>query len=582
MWSACYVDMGVRTMSDHTWIDDALIRASFPTLRQKVYGQPLVYLDSAASSLKPQSVIDCLANYYANEHSNVHRGVHYLSQRATDRYEGARARIAKFIGASSERSIIFTKGTTEAVNLVASTFGRTRIQPGDEILTTVMEHHSNLVPWQLLAKERGAQLRVLDVSLSGTICVDTFVRQMNSRTRLVTLGHVSNSLGTIHPVEEIIEEAHKRNIPVLLDGAQGLPHLPLDVQKLDCDFYCASGHKAYGPTGVGFLYGKEDLLEALPPWHGGGDMIEEVHRTDSTWAEIPHKFEAGTPNIAGVIGLSAAIDYLDALGMEMIHQREHALLEYAYSETQSIPGFKLIGTASDKVGVLSFLLEGHHPYDTGHALDQAGIAVRTGHHCTMPLMEYYGIPGTVRASFGVYNSKEDVDALVTRLKEIVTEPAAKTLLDSTSGKERIQTISLGESIETRKAALMDDLTLFEDADGRREYVIELGENLPALNDSLKIEENRIHGCLAMVWLHSTVQNGRIYFEADSDALITRGMIALLIHLLNGQSPQAILQIDLVALVAEVGLPNLITARRKNGLNRMIEQIQKEASVAKAL
>ena len=560
--------------------DDAL-RANFPALRQQVHGKPLVYLDSAASSLKPQCVVDRLANYYAHEHSNVHRGVHYLSQRATDRYEAARKSLARFIGARSEKNIVFTRGTTEAINLVASTYGRKYIRPGDEILTTVMEHHSNLVPWQLLAQERNVQLRVLDVSLAGTISVDAFVRQMNSRTRLIALGHVSNSLGTLHPVEDIIAEAHKRNIVVLLDGAQGLPHLPLDMQALDCDFYCASSHKAYGPTGVGFLYGKEDLLEDLPPWHGGGDMIEEVHRTSSTWAEVPHKFEAGTPNIAGVIGMAAAIDYLEGIGMDVLRKKEEALLDYTHAELQTVPGLTIVGTASQKVGAISFLLEGHHPYDVGYALDQAGIAVRTGHHCTMPLMKYFGISGTVRASLGAYNTKEDIDVLVTRLNEIVAEHSRKTLA-STTADQVDSSSSTEESIETRKAALLEDLELFEDADDRREYLIELGENLKNIDTSLKTEANRIHGCLAMVWLHSTVHDGRIYFEADSDALITRGMIALLVRLMDGQAPQTILQTDLFALVNDIGLPNLITARRKNGLNRMIERIQTEASLAEAI
>lgn len=567
-------------MADLALRDDAL-RANFPALHQQVHGKPLVYLDSAASSLKPQCVVDCLAHYYAHEHSNVHRGVHYLSQRATDRYESARKSVARFIGAESEKNIVFTRGTTEAINLVASTYGRKYIQPGDEILTTVMEHHSNLVPWQLLAKECDAQLRVLDVSLAGTISVDAFVRQMNNRTRLIALGHVSNSLGTLHPVEDIIAEAHKRNIVVLLDGAQGLPHLPLDMQALDCDFYCASSHKAYGPTGVGFLYGKEELLEDLPPWHGGGDMIEEVHRTSSTWAEVPHKFEAGTPNIAGVIGMAAAIDYLEGIGMDILRKKEEALLDYTHAELQSVSGLMIVGTASQKVGAVSFLLEEHHPYDVGHALDQAGIAVRTGHHCTMPLMKYFGIPGTVRASLGAYNTKEDIDILVARLNEIVAEHSRKNLASTTTDQVDSPS-STEESIETRKAALLEDLELFEDADDRREYLIELGENLKAIDNSLKIEANRIHGCLAMVWLHSTVRGGRIYFEADSDALITRGMIALLVRLMDGQAPQTILQTDLFALVNDIGLPSLITARRKNGLNRMIERIQKEAFLAEAL
>jgi len=562
----------------HSTVNDLQIRDCFPTLRQQVYGQPLIYLDSAASSLKPECVIDCLSNYYANEHSNVHRGVHYLSQRATERYEASRKRVAQFINAPSDRSIVFTRGTTESINLVASSFGSVFIHSGDEILTTVMEHHSNLVPWQQLAQRRNAHLRVLDVSMTGTITTDAFVRQMNDRTRLIALAHVSNSLGTLHPVEEIIEEAHKRNIKVLLDGAQGLPHLPLDMQELDCDFYCASSHKAYGPTGVGFLYGKEEILEKMPPWHGGGDMIEQVYRTYSTWAEVPHKFEAGTPNIAGIIGMGAAIDYLDSIGMDILHQKEQSLLEYAHQEIRSVPKLRVIGTAKQKVGVLSFLLNGHHPYDVGYALDQAGIAVRTGHHCTMPLMEYYGISGTIRASLGAYNIHEDIDVLITRLKEIVSGITSYRKPIITNGHTDFDSLD-HKSIEIRKAALLEDLELFDELDERREYLIELGENLTPLDASLKNEMNRIHGCLAMVWLHSTVDNGRIYFKADSDAIMTRGMIALLIQLLDGQFPKDILETDLFRLIDEVGLPSLITARRKNGLNRMIERIQKEASLA---
>lgn len=570
-------------MSDLTAISDTRIRADFPTLRQEVYGHPLVYLDSAASSLKPQCVIDCLANYYTNEHSNVHRGVHYLSQRATERYETSRQRLAKFVGSPSERSIVFTRGTTEAINLVASVLGDKYIRRGDEILTTVMEHHSNLVPWQLLAQKSGARLRVSNVLPDGTLDLDAFVDQMNDRTRLVTLGHVSNSLGTLNPVEQVIEEAHTRGIAVLLDGAQGLPHLPLNMEALNCDFYCASSHKAYGPTGIGFLYGRETILEELAPWHGGGDMIEEVHRTSSTWADIPHKFEAGTPNIAGVLGMAAAIDYIDSVGIESLRIREKTLLQYAHLQVSTVPGLRIVGTSPEKVGVLSFLLEGKHPYDVGYALDQAGIAVRTGHHCTMPLMKHLGIPGTVRASLGAYNTRQDIDRLVTRLKEIVAGPLTRTGPTTSEAPScENDEPSNEETIQSRKSAILEDMELFDDADGRREYLIELGEDLPSMKASLKTEANRIHGCLAMVWLHSTVRNGRIYFEADSDALITRGMIALLIRLTNGQPPRSILETDLMALIHDVGLPSLITARRKNGLNHMLERIQKEALLAETI
>lgn len=398
--------------------DVARVRADFPALDQEVHGRPLVYLDNAATAQKPRAVIDRLRAYYERENSNVHRGVHTLSQRATDAYEDARARIARYIGAPSPRQVIFTRGTTEAVNLVAATYGRTHVGPGDEVLISALEHHSNIVPWQLLCEATGAVLRVIPVDERGVLDLDAFGRLLSERTRLVAVAHVSNSLGTVNPVRALITAAHDRGIPVLLDGAQALPHQRVDVGALDVDFYCFSGHKMFGPTGIGVLYGREALLDAMPPYQGGGDMIETVTFERTTFNTLPHKFEAGTPHIAGAIGLGAAVDYLEALDFEGARRHEDAVLAYATERLAALPGMRLIGTAPEKAGVLSFLPGEIHPYDAGTILDRLGIAVRTGHHCTQPLMQRLGIPGTVRASFAFYNTRDDVDRLVEGLHQV--------------------------------------------------------------------------------------------------------------------------------------------------------------------
>jgi cysteine desulfurase/selenocysteine lyase len=394
------------------------IRADFPALNQTVYDHPLVYLDNAATAQKPRAVIDRMVDYYARENSNVHRGVHYLSQRATDAYEGAREGIRAFINARSTREVILTAGTTGSINLVASSYGLATLKPGEEIIVSRMEHHSNIVPWQLLCERTGARLRVIPVDDRGALIYEDYQRLLTDRTRLVAVAHVSNALGTINPVEQMIEDAHGLDIPVLLDGAQAMPHMAVDVQALDCDFYCFSSHKMFGPTGVGVLYGKEALLERMPPYQGGGDMIESVSFERTTYNELPHKFEAGTPNIAGTIGLGAAVDYLNGIGYEAIERHEHDVFSYATERLAEIDGLRLFGTADHKASVASFLVGDIHPYDAGTILDRLGIAVRTGHHCTQPLMRRFGIPGTVRASFAFYNSRADVDALVEGLRKV--------------------------------------------------------------------------------------------------------------------------------------------------------------------
>jgi cysteine desulfurase/selenocysteine lyase len=401
-----------------TSLDLEAIRADFPALHQEVNGNPLVYLDNAATSQKPQAVIRRLQQYYERENSNVHRGVHFLSQQATDAYEGARERVRQFIHAAHAREIVFTRGTTEGINLVAASYGRRHVSAGDEVIISTMEHHSNIVPWQLLCEEKGATLRVIPMSESGELEYDAFRSLLNERTRIVAVCHVSNSLGTINPIQRMIADAHRHGIPVVIDGAQAAPHLSIDVQALDADFYAFSSHKMFGPTGIGVLYGKEHLLDAMPPYQGGGDMIERVTFEKTTYNKLPHKFEAGTPNIAGVIALGATIAYLEETGMDAIAHYEHALLAYATDRLSSIEGLRLIGTAREKAGVLSFLVDGIHPYDAGAILDRLGIAVRTGHHCTEPLMDYLGIPGTTRASLAFYNNVDDIEALVSGLHKV--------------------------------------------------------------------------------------------------------------------------------------------------------------------
>jgi cysteine desulfurase / selenocysteine lyase len=399
-------------------LDVEKVRKDFPILHQEVRGRPLVYLDSAATAQKPRAVIDAISRYYLEDNANVHRGVHLLSERATAAYEGAREKVQRFIGAAHAHEIVFLRGTTEAVNLVAQTYGRSRVSSGDEILLTVLEHHSNIVPWQMLCEEKGAALRVAPMDDEGQLRLDELEKLIGPRTRLVALGHVSNALGTIHPVREIVALAHRRGVPVLLDGAQAVPHLAIDVQQIGCDFYAFSGHKLFGPTGIGVLYGKSELLEEMRPWQGGGDMISSVSFEKTTWNKLPHKFEAGTPDIAGAIGLGAAIDYVSGVGLDKIAAYEHELLGYATEALRTVPGLRLFGTAKHKAAVLSFLLGDVHPHDVGTVLDREGVAIRTGHHCAQPLMRRLGVAATARASLAFYNRREDVDALVKALHKV--------------------------------------------------------------------------------------------------------------------------------------------------------------------
>ena len=391
------------------------IRAQFPALRQQVYGKQLIYFDNGATSQKPQVVLDTLQKYYALENANIHRGVHYLSQHATSAYEQARRTIQTYIGAKSPDEIIFTKGTTDAINLVAFSFGEL-LQAGDEILITAMEHHSNIVPWQLLCERKGCQLKVVPISKKGELDLEAFDALLNERTKLLAITHISNTLGTINPVEILIEKAHRFGAKVLLDGAQSIQHLAIDVKQLNCDFYCFSGHKVFGPTGIGVLYGKEEILEKMPPYQGGGDMIAKVSFERTTYNTLPLKFEAGTPHIAGAIGLGSAIEFLRSLDLNAVAAHEHELTKYAQGILDTFEGLHIIGEAKNKTSVVSFTIDKMHPFDLGTLLDKQGIAVRTGHHCTQPLMDFFQIPGTVRASFAFYNTKEEIDTFVAALE----------------------------------------------------------------------------------------------------------------------------------------------------------------------
>jgi cysteine desulfurase/selenocysteine lyase len=399
--------------------DVARIRADFPILAQEIRGKRLVYLDNAATSQKPQAVIDALDRYYRAENSNIHRGVHWLSERATAAYEAARAKLRAFINAESDKEIIFVRGTTEAINLVAQSYGRSFFKAGDEIVVSAMEHHSNIVPWQIVCEQVGARLRVVPINHDGEIVMEEYDRLLNDRTKFVALAHVSNALGTIVPVAEMIARAHQRKVPVLIDGAQAVPHFKVDVRALGCDFYAFSGHKMFGPTGIGVLYGRRELLEKMPPYQGGGDMISLVTFEKTHYNVLPYKFEAGTPNIAGVIGLGAAVDYLQALDWQQVAAHEHELLIRGAEALAEIAPLRIIGTAKEKAGVLSFVLDHVHAHDVGTILDQEGIAVRAGHHCAMPVMQRFGVPATTRASFAFYNTVEEIDALVRAIHRVL-------------------------------------------------------------------------------------------------------------------------------------------------------------------
>jgi cysteine desulfurase/selenocysteine lyase len=563
------------------------VREDFPILERQVHGKPLAYLDNAATAQKPRIVLDTLRTYYETYNANVHRGVHQLSEQATEAYEAARIKAQKFLGAHCLREVIFTKGCTEAINLVASSFGRLRVREGDEILITWMEHHSNIVPWQLLCQERKAHLRVVPITGAGELRLDELERLLTPRTKLLALAHVSNSLGTVNPVKEIIALAHGRKVPVLVDGAQAVPHLRVDVQDLDCDFYTFSGHKVYGPTGIGVLYGKAQHLELMPPYQGGGDMIRSVSFEKTTWNELPHKFEAGTPNIAGAIGLGAALDYVESLGLENIAAHEQRLLEYATERLSAIPGVRLIGTAPHKAAVLSFVVDDPplSALDVGTLLDLEGIAVRTGHHCCQPVMDRFEIPGTARASFGLYNTTEEADAFATALERIVSERRTTVLSHSTDALQApAYPPAAAASPQEAADELADVFEFLDDWSERYRHLIELGQKLPPMPAALKTDANRVRGCQSTVFLHARQRPGMadvMEFLADSDADIVRGLLAVLQQLFSGQRAAEVLAFDVQDFFRRLGLDRNLSMGRRNGLAEMVQRIRSFAQGLRA-
>ncbi|MSQ97029.1 MAG: SufS family cysteine desulfurase [Gemmataceae bacterium] len=552
------------------------IRGDFPILHQQVHGKPLVYLDNAASAQKPRAVIDAIKHYYENDHANIHRGVHALSERATALYDEARIKVQKFIGAPCLRELIFTRGATEAINLVAQTFGRVHVHAGDEVILTALEHHSNIVPWQVLCWEKHAHLRVVPVTDAGELRLDELEKMINPATKIIAVAHVSNALGTVNPIQKIIDLAHKHGVYVLIDGAQATPHLAVDVRELDCDFYVFSGHKVYGPTGIGALYGKPQHLELMPPYQTGGDMISYVSFAKTTWNELPYKFEAGTPNIAGAIGLAAAVDYIDAIGKDMIAAHEHKLLEYATERVAAIPGVRIIGTAKEKASVLSFIVNDPpmSALDVGTRLDLDGVAIRTGHHCCQPLMERFGIAGTARASFAMYNTIEEVDVLADTLEKIVASARPRVVV-STNGQPIYP-----EPVADNPQQAADEIAEFFDAVDdwaeKYQYLIDIGGKLAPMPEVLKTEPNRVKRCQSTVFMHARTRPGTadvIEFLADSDADIVRGELALLQKLYCGQRAAEILAFDIQGFMERIGLERNLSPGRRTGLSEMIARVK---------
>jgi cysteine desulfurase / selenocysteine lyase len=560
------------------------VRADFPILHRVANGHPLVYFDNAATTQKPRAVIEAVGRFYEHYNANIHRAVHLLSQLATREYEEARTKVQRFLNAESAREIIFTRGTTEAINLVANSFGRKNVGPGDEIIISHMEHHSNIVPWQMLCEERGAKLRVVPINDCGEFVFEEYEKLLSPRTKIVSVVHVSNSLGTVNPVKQIVASAHRVGAVVLIDGAQAVSHMKVDVRQLDCDFYALSGHKLYGPTGIGVLYGREELLRTMPPYQGGGDMIASVTFDKTTYADLPNKFEAGTPDIAGAVGLGAAIDYLDSVGLENVAAHEDKLLRAATEKIKQIPGVRILGTAAQKVGVLSFLIENPplSSLDVGTRLDLEGIAVRTGHHCCQPVMDRFGIPGTARASFAMYNTLAEIDHFVAALRRIVTEARAKAVSAKPQAAVTELTYTKPYAASPQEAAdkIADVFAFLDDWQQRYDQIIEYGRKLTPMPAALKVEANRVHGCQSTVHISARKKPGSddvLEFLADSDAEVVRGLIALLQRVYSGHRASEILAFDIEGFLTRLGLDKNLTLGRRNGLAAMVQRIRALAS-----
>ena len=561
--------------------DPESVRADFPILSTTVHGKPLVYLDNGATTQKPRAVIDAISRYYESQNANIHRGVYHLSQLATELWETARGKVARFINAPDERTCIFTRGTTESINLVAGCWGRTFLKPGDEVVVSAMEHHSNIVPWQIACEMTGAKLRVIPMTREGELRMDEYERILSGgRVRFVSVVHLSNSLGTVNDVKRISELAHKHGALMMSDGAQWVAHHPTDVQDLGVDFYAFSGHKCFGPTGIGVLWGRRELLEKMPPYQGGGDMIESVTFEKTTYAALPNKFEAGTPDIAGAVGLAAAIDYLRRLDFDAMTAHESALLAYATEELGTVPGLRVVGNARNKGSVISFVLEDPAvaSFDVGMKLDTEGVAVRTGHHCCQPAMEFMGIPGTARASLAMYNTKADVDALVRGLKKIVAAVKPKAAQPTPA-----QSVDYPSAAADSPAEAADELAetfeLLDDPTSRIQFVDELGDKMPPMPETLKTDETFVKGCMSTVHIAARRQPGSedvIEFHGDSNTPIVKGLIAIVQRIWSGQRAADVLAFDMPAFLRRIGLENLVTVQRRIGLEKVIERVREQA------
>lgn len=552
-------------------MDIKALRNQFPLLQQRVNGQPLAYLDNAATTQKPRSVIKALDTYYRQQNANVHRGSHYLSDLATGQFESARQTVKSFINAASEKEIIWTRGTTEGINLIAQSFARPQLKPGDEILLSELEHHANIVPWQIVAEQTGATIRVIPVSDNGDLDLAAFDTLLNENTRILSLTHISNALGTINPVAGMIRKARQNGTRVVIDGAQAVAHLEVDVQRLDCDFYLFSGHKLFGPTGIGVLYGRQALLEQMPPWQGGGEMIEKVSFSGTTYNQLPFRFEAGTPNIAGAIGLAAAIRFLQQQDRKVLAAHERSLMQKAIAMCSDIPGFQRVGQPTAGTAILSFQLTSHHQQDVGLLLDQQGIAVRTGHHCAMPLMERLGLPGTVRASFSFYNSEQEVERLVSALQEI-SQGGSFSLAQPVSATDIFSQSPFGREIDAGQ--LLQKLTALPQWNDRYREIMQLGKLLPGMTSAMKNPGNLVQGCESDAWLACRKdEDGRLWFAADSEARIIRGLIALALAAVNGKTASEICAFDLQDYFGQLQLSRHLSPSRGNGLKAIVEGIK---------
>ena len=538
-----------------------------------MHGRRLVYLDSAATTQKPRAVIDAIAHYYEQDNSNIHRGAHALAVRATDAYEAARRTVQKYINAAREEEIVFVRGTTEAINLVAQSYGRAELGPGDEVLLTTMEHHSNIVPWQLVCEQTGARVVVAPIDDRGQLVFEEFQSLLNARTRIVAVAHISNALGTVNPVARIIQAAHAAGAVVLVDGAQAAAHTKIDVQALDADFYAFSGHKLYGPTGIGILYGKYDLLNKIPPYQGGGSMIRNVSFEKTTYLEPPLRFEAGTPNIEGAVGLAAAIRYVQSIGIERIARHEHELLDFAQTQLAGVEGLRIIGTAEGKSGIISFVVEGIHADDIGRMLDREGVAIRVGHHCAEPLMKRFGVSATARASIAVYNTREDIQSLVAAVRKAVNVARGACAV------QKVEVRPTAETIDQTQARIVREFSACTDWEAKYQRIIDIGRSHPHIPDEYKQDKLKVKGCQSTVWLHARLDGDKVIYTAESDALIVNGLVALLLRVYSNRTPDEIIATE-PTFVRDIGLAEHLSQVRSNGLAAMAREIRNYAVALK--